>query len=934
MTPSVSSVPAVLLALFPALQQPAKPAGALDIPFQKFTLDNGLQVVIHEDHSDPVVAVYVSYHVGSAREELGRSGFAHLFEHMLFQGSQHVGDDQHFKLISEAGGTLNGTTNLDRTLYFETLPSNQLELALWLEADRMGFLIPAMTQAKLDNQRDVVKNERRQNYENRPYAQSESAIVATMYPPDHPYSWVTIGSQKDLSAASLEDVTGFFRRWYGPNNATLAIGGDVKTDEALALVKKYFGTLPTGPRVDAPVARPAKFDQSTRIVVEDKVKLPQIVMTWPGVTQGSPDDAALGLLASVLGQGKSAVLEKAFRLDENLARNVSAQNESSEIAGGFQITITAAPGVSLDRIEAKLVEELERLANTGVSAEKLAQLKTRAESAAVRRFETVGGKTSSLCTSNMFYGDPNHAARALERTLAVTPVQVTDALKKYVLGKPAVICSVVPAGKTDMAASGRSPVQSAKEMALDRGKKPEAGARPSVHAPALWHESLDNGVKAVGARYSEIPLTTLALSVPAGHRFETMDKLGLASLTASLMGEGTKKLSTTELSDALEGLGATLNVSADDDEITLTLSVLNKNLPAAIALFRDVLLEPRFDAKDFERIKRQRLIAIDTRGENIRAIAGGAWSRLLNGEQSVEGMPSNGTRETVSTLSLDDVKRWYAEHVAPTGARLTFVGDLDGAGVKALLAPIATAWKASSAATPAAASAVRPAQPPAIAKSQIFLIDKPGAAQSEIRIGHLSVASTDPDYYPLTVLNYVLGGAFSSRINMNLRESKGYTYGARSNFEGGPRPGAFTTSGGIHTQFTKESIVEFMKELKAILDGVTDDEMRFAKSALAQSQALAYESPAARLGLLNNVSKLGFKDNYPEERMALLDKVTTADLKALAQKYVHPDAMAILVVGDKAKVLDGLNALGYGPVIELDIDGARGTAAKPSGPKD
>src|SRR5262245_25107941 len=289
MTPSVSSVPAVLLALFPALQQPAKPAGALDIPFQKLTLDNGLQVVIHEDHSDPVVAVYVSYHVGSAREELGRSGFAHLFEHMLFQGSQHVGDDQHFKLISEAGGTLNGTTNTDRTLYFETLPSNQLELALWLEADRMGFLLPAVTLAKLDNQRDVVKNERRQNYENRPYGQAEERIAAALYPSDHPYSWVTIGSMKDLSAASLEDVSNFFRQWYGPNNATLAVGGDVNPAEVKKLVEKYFGPIASGPEVAAPEQRPVTLDRSVRLAMEDKVQLPQLIVVWPGVSQASED---------------------------------------------------------------------------------------------------------------------------------------------------------------------------------------------------------------------------------------------------------------------------------------------------------------------------------------------------------------------------------------------------------------------------------------------------------------------------------------------------------------------------------------------------------------------------------------------------------------------------------------------------------------------
>ncbi|MFN0206197.1 MAG: M16 family metallopeptidase, partial [Planctomycetota bacterium] len=397
----------ILTLLFPALIfTNSIAAQGTELAYKKITLENGLDVIVHEDHSDPVVSVYVSYHVGSGREEPGRSGFAHLFEHMLFQGSQNVGDDQHFKLISEAGGTLNGTTNLDRTLYFETVPANQLELALWLEADRMGFVLPAVTLKKLDNQRDVVKNERRQNYENRPYAQSGVALVAALYPPDHPYSWVTIGSQEDLTAASLDDVHNFFRRWYGPNNATLAIGGDVKAEEVFVLVKKYFGTIPRGPEVTKPTPRPAPLEQTKRIVTEDKVQLPQIVLAWPAVEQSHADDAALTLLASILADGKTSILEKSFRIDEQVARNVSANNESAEVAGHFTIRVTAAPKVSLDDVELRVDNILKGIVANGVNADQLKRIKTRIESRNVRRLETVANKTSSLCVENMFTGNP------------------------------------------------------------------------------------------------------------------------------------------------------------------------------------------------------------------------------------------------------------------------------------------------------------------------------------------------------------------------------------------------------------------------------------------------------------------------------------------------------------------------------------------------
>jgi len=482
--------------------------------------------------------------------------------------------------------------------------------------------------------------------------------------------------------------------------------------------------------------------------------------------------------------------------------------------------------------------------------------------------------------------------------------------------------SIVPEGKLQLAASGRTSGQLAQEKELDRTKKPAPGQRPEFQAPVVWHDRLENGVNVTGTKYTEVPLTTLSLAVPAGRIYDSLDKLGLSSLTAACMNEGTKALNTLEFTEAAEALGANISVSADEDDFIFTLSVLNKNLKPALELLNGVILTPRFDESDFKRIKKQRMLTIETRADDIAGIASTVWQRLMFGNDSVLGMPANGTKATIEKLTIEDVKNYYSQNISPAGARLTYAGDLDSAGVKELFQQLTSAWRGAdrSAAKSAADASVKVKN---TQKNVVYLVDKPGAAQSQIRIGHAGVAMSDPNYFPLTVLNYILGGAFSSRINMNLREDKGYTYGARSTFDAGVRDGIFVASGGIHTKHTKAAIVEFIKELKTIAGGVTEAELAFAKNALAQNFALQYESSSARLGMVNNISKYGFKDDYPSRRIAELEKLTVADLKALAEKYIRAGEMQILVVGDKKEVGQGLSELDMGDVTELDIDGEK-----------
>ena len=927
----------------------------ISIPYEKHVLGNGLEVVIHEDHSDPVVAVYVQYHVGSAREEPGRSGFAHLFEHMLFQGSEHVGDDQHFKLVQEAGGTLNGSTTRDRTNYFEVLPSNQLELALWLESDRMGWLLPGMTQKKLDLQRDVVKNERRQNYENRPYGMGSAWISAELYPAEHPYHWLTIGSQEDLNAASLDDVKSFFSRWYGPNNATLAIGGDIDPKAALALAEKYFGSIPRGPEVEKPAPQPVKLAADKRILAEDRVKEPELTLTYVAVPRNAPDDAALDILGRVLSANDTSILTKALTIDEQLCSSVSARNDSSELAGEFAITLRANPGVSLDKLEAKVRGILEKLGKSGFEDADVKQVQGRFESDLLRRQETVGQRMAMLANLNCFDKDPGSWKADLERHLAVTTGDLADVLKRYIVGQPSLVLSIVPKGKPELAArdsapapkigstavAGRAPsaehvaVRNAVADQLDRTKKPAAGPTPAFRAPAVWHDVWPNGVKVTGSPYNEVPLAVLTLSVPAGQIYETTATAGIASFCGDLLTEGTQKRTALEFRAELERLGASLNARAGDEELTLVLNVPEKHLAEAAELLSEVVLEPRFDEKDFARLQKERVIGIDARGDQIGVIAANAWRKLLHGEAAL-GLPASGTHESISALTAESVAEFWRAHSVPVSARVTYVGTRSSGELRGVLTQLVDGWNSTTRVAQAPLE-----RRPAIDKTRIYLIDKPGAAQSEIRIGQLCDSALSPRWYALQVLNYPLGGNFSSRINMNLREDKGFTYGARSAFDGGRSWGQFVASAGVQTEMikeekknedgtvtprrviasTRESVAEFMKEIRGILDGPTEKELAFTKDGLQQGALRQYESMMAISGYLENISRFGYPDDYAAKRLLQLSGMSVDALKELAQRVLQPDQMLILVVGDKAKVKSTLGDLGYGDPIELDIDG-------------
>ncbi|PTX14952.1 zinc protease [Pontibacter mucosus] len=905
----------------------------LAIPYSKYKLPNGLTLIVHEDHSDPVVHVDVTYHVGSAREEIGKSGFAHFFEHMMFQGSDNVADEEHFKIVSESGGTLNGTTNRDRTNYFQTLPNNQLETALWLEADRMGFLLDAVTQEKFEVQRETVKNERGQRVDNQPYGLSGEMVGKTLYPYGHPYSWSVIGYIDDLNRVNVNDLKNFFLRWYGPNNATLTVGGDVKPEEVVKLVEKYFGSIPAGPAVEDMKPQVAKLDKDRYVSYEDNIRFPMLRMTFPAPESGHKDEPALDVLAEILGQGKSSILYKNF-VKEQKAIQASAFNSSSELAGEFTFTVMAYPNTSLEQTEQLLRASIAEFEKRGVTDEDLQRFKAQAESGLVNRMASVSGKVSQLAYYETFRNNPNYLQEEIKRIQSITKEDVQRVYNQYIKGKPSVILSVVPKGKAELIAKADnytvtqdgytqgpdeySGLKYTKAVdTFDRSKRPGSGENPVVAVPEYYTGKFKNGLKMIGTYTNEIPTVTLQLSLKGGHRLSANDpsKAGLASLTAEMLNEDTQNYTSEEFSNELDKLGSSIRISAGSNETYVTVQALKKNLDKTLVLLEERLFRPKFAPDDFERLKKQRLEGIANQATQPTAIANNVYGKLLYGEGNVMAIPTSGTVETVSNITLEDVKKFYNDYYSPSVAQLVVVGDITEKELTGKL-NFLKKWKKKNVQIPADVKA------PAIEKTRIYLVDKPDAAQSEIRIGYMALPfDATGDYYKLGLMNYNLGGAFNSRINLNLREDKGYTYGARSGFSGSKYAGPFTASAGVRADATAESVTEFMKEITGFhKNGITAEELQFMKNSIGQADARQYETPFQKAGFLGRILEYDLNKDYVKKQTDILNSITKQEIDALAATHLPVNNMHIVVVGDKKSVLPKLQALNY-EIVELDTDG-------------
>ena len=917
------------------VEKVTKSGSQLIIPYEKYVLPNGLTVIIHEDHSDPVVHVDVTYHVGSAREEIGKSGFAHFFEHMMFEGSDNVEDGQHFKTVIESGGTLNGTTNRDRTNYFETVPSNQLEKMLWLEADRMGFLLDAVTRQKFEIQRATVKNERGQNYDNRPYGLALEAMSKVMYPYGHPYSWLTIGYLADLDRSDVNDLKNFFLRWYGPNNAVVTIGGDVQSTRVVKLVEKYFGSIPKGPEVK-PAALPAVSLKGNRYTsyVDNYAKVPLLVVSYPTVPNYHPDMAALACLAQVLGQGRNSILYQNL-VKTQLALQASAFNNLSELSGEFIFQLVPLPGKTLADMENLFRASLDSFEKRGVTDEDIEKFKGGMESQLINGLQSVSGKVSQLAAFQTFTGNPNKIADLLKMYTSLTKQDVMKAYDEYIKNKGAVVLSVTPKGqeqniarednyridstsytKPDYGYAGLTYVK-AKDT-FNRQQMPGNGPNPVVKVPAFWKKTLPNGAKVIGAANTELPVVTLSLTIPGGHLAQSGDlsKVGLASFFADMMAEDTKNYTAEQLSVELQKLGSSIAVNSGLDGITYTVQSLKKNLDKTLALLQERLLNPKFTQDAFDRNQKQILESFKVQKSQPAYVASMVFSKLNFGSNNILGMSQEGTEETVRKLTLQDIQTYYNNYMTSNGAKVVIVGDIKQEEILPKLGFL-NKLPNKKIVLP------KPAAHPPVDKTKLYLVDVPKAAQSEFRIGYATGLKYDAtgEYYKANLANFPLGSSPNGRLFLNLREDKGWTYGASSSFSGDKYSGEFEFQSGIRANVTDSALAETMKEIKNYLqNGPTEQEMTFMKNAIGQRDALRYETGTQKAAFIGRILEYDLPANYVDVQNKILQGLTSAQIKAIANRQIRPEKMNILLVGDKAAILEGVKKLGY-EIVELDADG-------------
>ena len=881
----------------------------LDIPYKKFVLPNGLTLLVHEDHKAPIVAVNIWYHVGAKNEKPGKTGFAHLFEHLMFNGSEHFNDD-YFQAMERIGATdLNGTTNHDRTNYFENVPNSAVDVALWMESDRMGHLLGAIDQAKLDEQRGVVQNEKRQG-ENQPYGKVDELITKSTYPAGHPYSWTVIGSMEDLNAASLEDVRDWFRAYYGAANAVLVIAGDIDTEAAHEKVLRYFGDIPSGPPVSRYQKWVAPRTEEQRQITQDRVPQARLYKVWNVPEFGSAEGDFLDLISDVLTSGKTSRLYKRLVYDDQIATHVSAYVDLREIAGQFAIVATAKPGVPLLVLEEALNQELKKFLQEGPTPEEVERVQTQYFAHFVRGVERIGGfggKSDILAKYEVFLGDASRYKIALERVASATPEILRETAHRW-LAQGVYTLEVHP-----------FPDYTTLETGVDRTHLPEPGAPPDVTFPALQKATLSNGLKIILAERHSIPVVTFNLLVDAGFASDQFALPGTAKLAMEMLDEGTERRTALEISDALDRLGAQLSTGSNLDISLVSLSALKKNLDASLDIYADVILHPTFPEPDFVRLKKNQLAAIQREKVTPVQMALRVFPRLLYGKQHAYGNPftGSGTEESVEKITREDLQKFHRTWFRPNNATLIVVGDTTLAEVRNKLEALFKDWPASE----VPKKNIRPVNLPE--KSRIYLLNRPESLQSIIFAGHVAPPKANPEELAIETFNNILGGTFTSRVNMNLREDKHWAYGAFTFLVDarGQRP--FIGYAPVQTDKTADAMREMFREFSGILNSrpITPDELDKVKKKQILQLPGTWETMAAVASSIGEIVQFGLPEDYfvryPKEIRALdLEKVTQA-----ARHVLHPDKLVWVVVGDREKVEPAIRALNWGEIHFIDADG-------------
>ncbi|HLF70798.1 MAG TPA: pitrilysin family protein [Dehalococcoidia bacterium] len=877
----------------------------MNIAFEKRTLSNGLDVILHVDHSVPVAAVNLWYHVGSQNEEPDRTGFAHLFEHIMFEGSKNH-NHEYFAPFQEVGANINGSTTVDRTNYYEDVPAEYLELALWLESDRMGFLLDALTDQKFEIQRDVVKNERRQSYENRPYGLSSQEIRKALFPPQHPYHWQTIGSMEHLSAASLDDVKAFFRRFYAPNNASLAIAGDIDVEEAMRLAQKYFGDLPPAPPVERVTRWLPRLDDEVRLELEDSVQLQRIYFAWLAPPRFDADEAPLDVLMSILGEGRSSRLYRSMVYEKQIAREAGAYYAAMEIAGEIRLDATIAPGATVAQVETSMLEEIERMKSELPTQEEVQRAVNRLEAHYVGQLEHLGGfggRADLLNFFNTFTGDPGRLNVDFDRYTKVTPEDVRRVANDYLT--PARVRLVISPKKE----------VSAVEVDLDRAQKPSPGQPRRFQPPVPQRLSIAGGLDLLVVEKHEVPLIAAGVYFGGGAVHDPADRPGLTSFMGRLLVEGTKTRSSTEISDEGDFIAARPNVGVDREDIVVSTEALTHHWPRALALLADVIANPVFPENEVERVRKERLTDLRRLKDDANAIAERVANGLLYGRETEHGHPISGREAAVEAMLRDEIVNQHERLILRGKPTFLIVGDITAVEVAKQIEAAFAGWGATETPPSVAADMKR-------GQTTIYLVDKPAAPQSVIAAGHVTVPRLHPDYMPLTVMNMAFGGQFTARLNMNLREDKGYTYGYRSRFDWRKAVSNFSAGGSVQTDVTSEAMFETLKEFRDLqsVRPIAEDEFEKSRSGLVRGFPPTFETPSQVLRRLLDIVHFGLPDDYFSGQVARLEAVTLADVRRVASEHVDPEALSIVVVGDRATIEAPLRRLEL-PIVLLDAEG-------------
>jgi zinc protease len=908
----------------------AKPLKVPELKYEKFTLPNGLVVLTHEDHRLPLVAVDLWYHVGPLNERAGRTGFAHLFEHMMFEGSEHVGEKAHFKYLEGAGATdINGTTDFDRTNYFETLPSNQLELGLWLESDRMGFLLEGLDRVKLTNQRDVVRNERRQG-EGTPYELADEQIYHMLFPQEHPYYASVIGSHADIEAARINDIRDFHQHFYTPNNASIAIAGDFDPAKLKTLLTKYFGPIPQGPPVEPVTVKTPPITAQKRATVTDTVQLPRLSVAWltpPVFAQG---DAETDLLTHILGGGKASRLYRKLVYEQQVAQTVSCNLNSLKLGSIASCDITAKPGVTLDTLEAALWKEIASLQSDGPTQAELDRARTvdvTGKIIGLQRLGGFGGVADTLDRYNQFLDDPGYLPKDIARYQAVTISSIKQVASQYLGKDQSAVVDCIP-GKKVVDDVPRSPDSTDADAKLTppytpqfeeqqnwRKTAPPAGPDVAFHLPVPKTFTLKNGLQVYTLEDHSLPVFSAGVVLRAGSESDTAAKAGLAGFTARLLTEGTTQRSATTLADNAEQIGTTLNSTAGIDNANAGLSALSNNTEAGLDLLSDIVQHPVFAPAEIERIRKQRLVAILQEGDQPVASMLRVGFRALYGDHPY-GFRSIGTTEGIKAITPDDITGFWKAHYGPKDAALVLAGDINETEAKRLAEKYFDGWTGSATTT----ISLPPA--PAPPSLKIVIVDKPGAPQTALFAIGFGLPRTTPDYPALLIMNNVLGGLFASRINMNLREEHGYTYGAFSGYFFYRTGGPFYSGAQVRTDVTAPAAKQLMLELNRIrTEPPTATELKLAKDALLHSLPGDFETTQSSVGGLRDIFTYSLPLDYYAKLPGRFEAVTSAEVSKAAQTDVHPDQLVLMAVGDRAKIEPGLKELNLGPIEYRDTSG-------------